>query len=196
MKSKMTIMILALALTACAPTMTPVPTAIPPTIAPTASATLVPPTPIPSMVPPPIFTPDAVQVARWREYQLELAKVLLAGYPTNYEEALCEWDILGRSGLEVYVWAYCETRLGSGASRPAIIELGADGSIQDMRVPGFIGAFYDLSIFPPDVRKKCALYMGSSRFAGRLKEMMDHIDFREAHPEEPPLIVLSATPAP
>ncbi len=72
------------------PTSTPPPPTLTPTLTPTAFST-------PSLVPTlalPIFTPDAIQLERWREYQDELAKTHLAeAYGTTYG-ALCEWDIL------------------------------------------------------------------------------------------------------
>lgn len=49
-------------------------------------------------------------------------------------------------------------------------------------------------MFPEDVRNKLDFYTGKSLFVGRIKEMMNHIDYRQTHPEEPPLVVLSAMP--
>ena len=198
--------LLVLTLAACTPDI-PVPTAtliptatttpIPPTPTSTikATSTFAPATPMPTLVPPPIFTPDAIQVERWQEYQTELAKDLLRGYgPDAYKDALCEWDILGRSGQEVYVWAYCAIREGAGGSRPAVIYLEADGTIRNVRVAGYKGPYFDLDLFPAEVQEKRGLYTGYSRFNGRIREMVNHIDYREIHPEEPPLVVLSAMP--
>jgi len=154
-------------------------------------------TPYPTQPPPPIFTPDAIQVERWKEYQTELIKVVLSGYDSAlYEYALCEWDILGRSPQEVYVWAYCATPGGGSGSFPTAIYLEADGAIRNVRVAGYKGPFFDLELFPADVQEKCGLYTGDSRFNGRVNEMKNHLHYRREHPEEPPLIVLSATPMP
>jgi hypothetical protein len=170
------------------PTTTPGPT----------PTTLVLPTPIPTLPPPPILTPDAIQIERWQEYQTELAKVLLYGYgPDAYKDALCEWDILGRSGQEVYAWVSCAIQGGGGGRRPAVIHLAADGSIQKVGVPAINNSTWDSQIqtmFPPDVIEKFDLYTGDSLFNGRTREMLDHITYREAHPGEPPLVVLSAIP--
>jgi len=138
-------------------------------------------------------------VEKWKEYQTELAKVVLSEtgsveYPF-YEIALCEWDILGRSGQEVYVWAVCSAP-SSGGETPAVIHLKADGSIEYVEVPGH-GSTMETNIqkmFPADVRAKFDLYYSSS-FYGRTRDLMDHLQYRQTHPEEPPLIVLSATPA-
>ena len=93
----------------------PTSTAVSPTHIPT--ATLIPvtvtPSPLPTQPTVPVITPDPIQVERWKEYQTELAKLVLAQHSSNefpfYETALCEWDILGRSDQEVYVWAMCGT---------------------------------------------------------------------------------------
>ncbi|MEW6713139.1 MAG: hypothetical protein AB1403_25185, partial [Candidatus Riflebacteria bacterium] len=152
-------------------------------------------TPPPTQPPVPILTPDAIQVERWQEYQTELIKAVLSGYdPVFYQYALCEWDILGRSGQEVYVWAYCATIGGGSGSFPTVIYLETDGTIRSVRVAGYNGPFFDLELFPADVQKKCSLYTGNSLFYGRLKEMINHLHYRREHPKEPPLVVLSAMP--
>jgi len=210
MKKIVFIMFLAAVLAACgpasipAPTATPVPTATFTPVSPTFTPIVmdISPSPIPTQPPPPIFTPDAIQVERWKEYQTELAKVLLFGYspalgydPDLYKSALCEWDILGRSDQEVYVWAFCAT-LGGGenGSFPTVIYLEVDGSIRNVSVAGYKGSSFNLELFPADVREKSGLYIGDSLFNGRIKEMINHIDYRKTHPEELPLSVLSATP--
>ena len=63
-----------------------------------------------------------------------MAKALLYGYDIDpSKDALCEWDILGRSGQEVYVWANCASILGNTV-RPAVIYLEVDGAIRDVKV--------------------------------------------------------------
>ncbi len=177
-------------------TQTALPTATQ-TLSPTATIVYPTPSPIPTFPPPPILTPDANQVERWQEYQTELIKAVLSGYDSAlYNSALCEWDILGRSSQEVYVWAYCAIRHGAGASHPVTISLKVNGTIQTIRVAGYKGSSFDLGLFPLDVQEKRGIYTGDSLFWGRIKEMVDHIHYRESHPEEPPLIVLSATPMP
>ncbi len=207
MKKIMFITFLAIMLAACgpattlAPTETPVPTftPVPPTATPTIMAIL--PTPLPTQLTIPMITPDAIQVERWKEYQTELAKRVLsdsgADFP-YYETAVCEWDILGRSGQEVYVWAICSAP-GIGGDTPAAISLVIDGSIQKVKVPGH-GSSAEANIqrmFPADVREKIVLYSSlSSHGPGRVNELILHLQYRVAHPEELPLIVLSTTPQP
>ena len=148
---------------------------------------------IPTLPPPPIITPDAVQVERWREYETALAKSIL---PMFEYMVLCEWDILGRSELEVYVWATCRIP-GANDSRPAVIRLGLDGAIQEVEVPRRGNSSNVDELFPKQVQEKFDAYTGNSIFDGRIKEMYDHLVYRETHPETPPLIVLSSyTPLP
>jgi len=66
--------------------------------------------------------------------------------------------------------------------------------IQNVRRAGYKGSSFDLGLFPSDVQEKCGLYTGYSLFYGRLKEMIDHLHYRQAYPEIPPLVVLSAIP--
>ncbi len=179
-------------------TQTAVPTS---TLTPTATFALPTPSPIPTLPPVPVFTPDAIQVERWKEYQIELIKFLLYGYgPDSYKDALCEWDILGRSSQKVYVWAYCATPWGGGGERPAVIHLETDGSIQNVEVPVLNNSTWDsqiLKMFPVEVREKIALYyMPVYPYEGRPEVLRIHLHYRREHPEEPPLIVLSATPNP
>ena len=192
MKRLLLIIILA-TLTACGkqpivlPTETPIPTVVSPTPVPT--STLEPP---PDIVLPPItptrpgetlITPDGIQVERWKEYQTALAKNVLAHLPP--EEVLCEWEILGRSGNDVYLWAVCSGKDGGG-SLPAVIHLETDGAIQS--VERSTNWSRDIPrLFPPYVIEKFAYYQG-----GRAREMREHIEWRQTHPEEPPLIILSS----
>lgn len=170
-------------------------TALPtPTVIPTATpeATL-----LPTLPPPPIFTPDAVQVERWQEYQRELIKALLIQYPsTLHDLALCEWDILGHSEQKLYVWALCGLPGGGGADIPAIIHINIDGSVQNVEVPRRSSKWEaDINkMFPTEVQEKFDTYTGNSNFYGRIREMIDHIKYREQHPETPPLVIQSSTP--
>ena len=217
MRKNFVFIILALVLTACAPvvkfartpvvTSSPTQTPAPPTDMPTPEFTPITPTLLPTQPPVAILTPDAIQVERWREYQAELAKVFLAGYspdlgydPDLYKYALCEWDILGRSGQEVYVWVLCAVQGGLNGRGPAVIYLESDGAIQSVKKAGYEGLFYDLGLFPEDVQEKLDIYISPPFSGGRLIELGSHLDYREEHPDEPPLIALSdtlaITPAP
>ena len=175
----------------------------PPTLTPMAAMMYSTPTPTPIQQFLFIMTPNAIQVERWKEYQTELAKYVLSDAGTmftNYEHALCEWDILGQSNQEVYVWAVCSD-FNSLAEKPAVIYLEANGSIRDVEFV-FHGYQWNSRIqerFPTDVQEKIHLYEafepGSSLSIGSTN-MRKHLEYRRTHPEEPPLVVLSATPTP
>ena len=215
MKKHATIALLIVLLTACAPTadipvdaqntaMSIVQTDIArtqtalPTVTPSPTATPLP-SPYPTQPPLPILTPDAVQVERWREYEAALAKVIL---PMFDYMVLCEWDILGRSEQEVYVWAACRAP-GGDDSRPAVIRLGIDGAIQEVEVLKRSASSNVDELFPKEVQEKFNFYVQMYGFDGRLRELYDHLIYRETHPETPPMVVLSsysplptATPTP
>ena len=209
MKTRIMIALLTVLLVSCAPVLIPAPTGTPlPTrtqISATSTATFVHPTPAPEITlvtetpsPPepfiPIITPDALQVASWKQYQTALAKSLLRGTPP--ETILCEWDILGQANQEVYVWAICHAP-ETGDRNPAVIHLNTDGSIKYAENPGH-GSTMEANIqkmFPIEIQKKFDYYL-SSFFSGRSHAMILHNHYRQTHPDEPPLIVLAATPMP
>jgi len=200
------LMFLTIMLAGCASalvsTETPIPTALSPTSLPTPTlipATDIPaplPTPLPTQPPfMPVITPDAIQVERWREYQTALAKGILPTY--SFENIVCEWDILARSGQEVYVWAVCASP-NVDDTRPAVIHLGADGSVQSVEIPKR-GSLSDFNrLFPEVAQAKMNWYVDEMDDSGKemIRELYNHIEYRRTHPEESPLIVLSATPIP
>jgi len=192
---------LAMARIGVALTQTAMPTSTlpPPTFTPTATIVYPAQSPIPTQLHPPILTPDAIQLERWKEYQTELAKVLLYGYgPDAYKDALCEWDILGHSDQKVYVWAYCAPTGGGSGSLPAVIQFKNDGAVQKVSAPAINNSTWDSQIrkmFPVVVQEKLDLYyFNVCVYCGRPEELRIHILYRQAHPEIPPLIVLSAIP--
>lgn len=148
------------------------------------------PTPSPLPIQPPIsiFTPDAIQIERWREYQTELAKKFVSKFPV--EIVLCEWDILGRSEQEV-VWLLCAAP-GYVASQPAVIYFKTDGAIQNVE----IAVYGSTSIW---IFKGCFLKMCKKKllleFFFKDQRIKNHIEWRRTHLDEPPLIILSAMPA-
>ncbi len=192
-------MILLVFLTACGgqvgalPADTSVPVVVSPTLLPT--FTLIPVTVTPSPLPTesiiPMITPDPIQVERWMEYQTALAKSFLSYL--HPEEVICEWEILGQSDQEIYVWAICTGIIGIGTLEdPAVIHIELDGSIQIVEIPGG-GTDYASDIremFPLDAQEK---YFGGLI---HFQELMDHLNWRREHSEEPPLIVLSVQPIP
>ncbi|HNQ94464.1 MAG TPA: hypothetical protein PKK96_17340 [Anaerolineales bacterium] len=171
---------------------TPSPTETPP--APTSTSTqsiTITPSPLPTESVILFITPDSIQVERWKEYEDALIKSILPTFSS--ESILCEWDILAQADQEVYVWAVCASSKVSDW-RPAVIHLGADGSVLSVEIPKR-GSSSDIDrMFPKEARMKFGLYTGNSLFDGRLKEMLNHLIYRETHPDEPPLIVFNATP--
>jgi hypothetical protein len=182
------------------PTETPIPTVVSPTPVPT--FTLIPvtvtPSPLPTQPIIPMLTPDTIQLERWKEYEDALA---IAIFPSSFipGEFLCDWEILGRSDQEVYVWAVCTSIFSIegvgvpyGGSIPAVIHIGADGAVQSVEIPGG-GTDYASDIrkmFPHDAQER--IFGHLINFQG----LTDHLNWRREHPEEPPLIVLIATPRP
>ena len=208
------LMVLLVLLIACGkeaialPPETTIPTAVSPTFIPT--STLIPvtltPSPLPTQPTIVVSTPDPIQVERWKEYQTALAKSFFSYL--DPEEVICEWEFLGRSDQEVYLWAVCmginpigttaEGRdIFSSSSTPAVIHLGEDGAVQSVEIPG-AGSDYARDVrrmFPSDVQEKFDQY-----HSGRAGELSEHLEQRREHPAEPPLVILSVistvTPTP
>jgi hypothetical protein len=136
-----------------------------------------------------VMTPDPIQLARWMEYEDALARKFVP----SQGAVLCEWELLGRSGQEIFVWAFCQASgsIPTGMSAPAVIHLGSDGTVQNVEVPG------DGSLYASDVRRLFPPYVREKIFARLIyvDRMIEHIYLRLEHPE-PPLIVLSATSVP
>lgn len=175
------------------PSETTIATSVSPTPLPT--STLIPvtitPSPLPTQPIIPMITPDAIQVEKWKEYENALAKSLLSFLPP--EEVLCEWEILGRSDQKVYVWATCDALVGGhGVASSAVIHLNADGTVQSVEKPGSGSKRIPniLKMFPPHIQEIIFNNLISYRY------LSDHLEWRQKHPDEPPLIVLSVTPKP
>jgi len=184
---------IAIVQTGVALTQTALPTATP-TFTPTATIVLPTFSPVPTLVRP-IFTPDAIQLERWQEYQTKLAEAL--NTPIG---SICEWDILGRSGQEVYVWAYCINENYAYDHKPAAIYLNADGSIQQIKAARYWMVYGDTlsnetELFPADVIEKLDLYWKDySHFMGRPEEMKIYLHYRLANPGALPWVILLGTP--
>ena len=208
------IILLALVLAACAPgtstpTEIPIPAAtstpFPPTLTSTLQATpttvFPTPSPLPTQRVVAVITPDQIQMERWDEYEDALATILFPPeyIPQSPNQFLCEWEILGRSEQEIYVWATCMSIFPAGSDGypyhgeiPAVIHIGANGAVQSVQIPRG-GSEYASDIrrmFPPSAQE---------RYFDKLipfQELTDHLRWRRDHPDVPPLIVLSATPTP
>ena len=179
--------------TATSPTKTSIPTTVVSSVVPT--STLIPititPSPLPTEPIVPIITPDVIQAERWMEYQTALAKSFLPHL--SPEEVVCEWEILGQSDKEIYVWAICTGTSGPGTLEdPAVIYIEEDGSVQTVKIPrGGTNYASDIrEMFPIEAQEK---YFSR---VFHFKELTDHLYWRQDNPESPPLIVLSATPTP
>lgn len=144
------------------------------------------------------ITANPEQLARWQEYQYALAKRFLSYLPP--EQVLCEWELLGQSLQEVYVWAVCLGLPPEGrgeeyapvADMPAVIHLGLDGSVQSVELPNDDRRNYIegiRTIFPVVVQEK--IFGKLINFSA----LTDHVELRRKNPG-PPLIVLLATPQP
>jgi len=59
------------------------------------------------------YDPDSIQIERWKEYEDVLAKTTLRKEASE-GKVLCEWELLGRADLEVYVWVVCKSTIPSG----------------------------------------------------------------------------------
>ena len=142
-------------------------------------------------------SPAATPTPRWVIYEKALADAILGSdvYPPGSDKSLCEWEIWGQAGREVYLWAECQvasTDQGTAGSVPAVIYLGTDGSIQQVVIPGD-GFDYGRDIqqlFPPHVQNR----IFNNEFDA--KEAMQHIAYRRSHPGIPPAIVESGIPLP
>jgi hypothetical protein len=109
------------------------------------------------------------------------------------DDGLCEWEILGKAGNEVYVWALCKVRdpIGTAGSVPAVIQLGKNGEIEKIVFPRD-GANYPKDIrelFPLDIQEE----IFSLKFDGPAAEK--HINERLIS-GDPPLIVIDEIPLP
>ena len=176
------------------PTEAPVPTVVSQTAVPTSTFThlVVTPSPLPTESIVPYITPDAVQVERWQEYEDALARVIFSYLPP--EKVVCEWVILGRANLDVYVSAYCASIYSAGpgqATIPAVIHLNLDGSVQNAEIPGS-GSSYGPDIrrlFPEELQEQ--IFNHSTYSEILWERMRDRMRWRRGHPDEPPLIVFS-----
>lgn len=155
------------------------------------------PTPSPlAMITPTASDGVSIDLARWEEIEAALAAELLPFHPA--EDVLCEWEILGESGLDVYVWAVCfglppadrPQIYAPRASIPAVISFDADDMVT-VEIPAYGSSYADgvRRLFPDEVQD-----LIFSR-AVNIADMAAHAEARREHPE-PPLIVLATTQQP
>ena len=142
----------------------------------------------PSDSPTLIADPTQTSTPRWMEYERALSKAVV-----NTDDALCEWEILGTSGDEVYVWTLCKVKepIGTAGSGPVVIQLGEGGKIEKVSLPRD-GNFYPKDIqvlFPQDIQNKI------SHLAFNSEDAENHIDERLVS-KGPPLIAIEGTSLP
>ena len=135
--------------------------------------------------------PTAAGAPHWVEVESALAHQFL---PEGIQ-GLCEWEILGQTTQDVFVWALCEGNSFSsgpvGMSAPAVIRLATDGHIQTVTVPR------DGALYSQDVKALFPLELHERIFAYTLTPQIErHLQTRLAHPGMPPLIALTGTPSP
>jgi len=127
---------------------------------------------------------------RWVLYERALASILLGPVGETHpdvsrDQGLCEWEIWGQQGNEVYVWAECQITdlaTGTATSAPAVIRLAEHGSLAEVVMPDKgLGNIRDL--FPEDVLAR----IFNNEFDA--VKAMQHIAQRRVDPSIPPLIV-------
>ncbi len=217
MKRIIPLLLLPILLTACAttgsiktvtsPTPTPeLPATSPPD--PPETETPLPPTelqppptgsPIPRTLFPTSLNPDPALLEMWQKIELALGTMLL-DFALERGPVLCEWELLGLTDLEVYLYVLCKatvpltddsTTLPS-ADMPAVIHLGENGEIQEVEIPGPGTLFAEdiRRMFPPEAQVR--IFDDLINY----QQMGDHLLWRLDHPQEPPLFVLNTTPQP
>lgn len=142
-----------------------------------------------SLTPTVQVTPTSTDSPRWMIYEKALSRAIV-----QKEDGLCEWEILGQSNDEVYVWAYCKVRepIGTAASIPIVIQLGKNGEIEKVTIPRD-GNNYPIDIralFPEDVQQKIFPHSVFDSTAAK-----EHIDER-LKSNGPPSIAISGTTLP
>jgi hypothetical protein len=143
----------------------------------------------PTIAATPAVSPAAKDNPRWVIYEKALSKAVI-----NKDDGLCEWEILGISGSEVYVWVLCKARdwPGTPGSVPAVIHLAKDGEIKGVNLPR------DGNYFPKDIR---------TMFPSEVQTKIFHRDFVHCCTSEdhiktrmitngPPMSVIMGTPLP
>ena len=140
---------------------------------------------IPTVVPTPL--------PRWVEYERALARTFFH-FPTGITgHGICEWEVLGHSGQEVYVYAMCinlNNTYGSRMRSPAVIYLGSNGEIESIKIPqpGNQHSEDVLKMFPAEVQKRLA----NPDYGA---DWSDHLVVRRNKVIQP-LIIVQGTPLP
>lgn len=138
--------------------------------------------------PSPTAAPAQTSTPRWVEYERALSRAVV-----QTSDGLCEWEILGTAGDEVYVWAECRIRgpVGSAGSVPAVIQLGKNGKIEAVKIPRD-GSYYPIDVkalFPADLQEN--IFIPTFDGPAAEKHMAERLNTNG-----PPFIVINETPLP
>lgn len=116
------------------------------------------------------------------EYENALSHAII------HEKGICEWEIWGHIGQEVYVWAVCQvenSEQGAAGSVPAVVYLASNGNIEKVAIPrdGLDYTSDIKNLFPLDVQN----LINSNNFDA--KKAMEHIEKRRQDRSIMPMIV-------
>ncbi len=122
----------------------------------------------------------------WRDYETALVRAIL---PATLANGVCDWQVLGHTGQEVYVWAFCAANQAgadiTAASLPAVLTLADDGHTVTARIPRD-GTYYPedvRALFPADVQQQIFRRLPEAT----LSRLEQHARRRLTWPTLPPL---------
>jgi hypothetical protein len=104
--------------------------------------------------PNPADTPQPAPTSISARDELERALVSRVHWETN---AICEWEVLGQTPQDLYVWVVCQSIANDSAvSVPAAVHLGTDGRVARVDVPrdGSLYAQDVRALFPQDLHQR------------------------------------------
>jgi hypothetical protein len=95
-----------------------------------------------------------------KEVSQQALESALATRFLNDPTGLCEWEVWGETGQEIYLWAICQSAEGAGVSAPAVVHMAQDESgvwrIREVEMPRD-GTFYGEDVrvlFPRNVQTR------------------------------------------
>lgn len=122
----------------------------------------------------------------WHDYEIALVRAIL---PATLANGVCDWEVLGHIGQEVYVWAFCAAQQPgadiAAASVPAVLRLTDDGHTVTARIPRD-GTYYPedvRALFPADVQQQILVHLPEAT----LSRLEQHARRRLTWPTLPPL---------
>jgi len=105
---------------------------------------------------------------------------------------LCEWEVWGEAGQEIYLWAICQSAEGAGCSVPAVVCVAQDESgvwrVREVEMPRD-GTLYGedvRALFPLDVQARILAHDFDAVAAwARIEARRDRIDRQATHTPTP-----------